>query len=180
MNTLFLFGEPIGMLSESPPPHAEGFLDAFQAGFTGCGLQIALGPLSVLVPKGSWLKACKKTHDFADVYVDRAIQYREKHSQNGNGETSVNQRTLLYNMAQQTGNKTILRNQVVQAMMAAQETTASLVSNVLRVLATNPSVFTELRKEVLAVGDEPLDFERLSRMKYLQRVITESTLTPVM
>jgi hypothetical protein len=79
LNTLFLFGEPIGMLSGSPLPHAEGFLEAFQAGFKGCGMRIGLGPLRVFMPKGKWLKACKKTHDFADVYVDKALEYREKH-----------------------------------------------------------------------------------------------------
>jgi hypothetical protein len=119
MNTLFLFGEPIGMLSESPPPHAEGFLDAFQAGFNGCGLQIALGPLSFLMPKGNWLKACRKTHKFADVYVNRALEFRDKRDPIEDGEAPVNQCTLLYNMAPQTGDKTILRNQMVQAMMAA-------------------------------------------------------------
>ncbi|KAL5117423.1 hypothetical protein ACEQ8H_004739 [Pleosporales sp. CAS-2024a] len=174
MNTLFLFGEPIGMLSESPPPHAEDFLDAFQAGFNGCGLRIALGPLSFLVPKGSWLKACRKTHQFADVYVKRALEFRDKRDTIENGEAKVNKRTLLYNMAQQTGDKTILRNEIIQAMMAAQETTASLVSNVIRVLATHPSIFKELRSEVLAMGDEPLDFERLSRMKFLRHIINET------
>jgi cytochrome P450 len=180
MNTLFLFGEPIGMLSESPPPHAEGFLDAFQAGFNGCGLQIALGPLSFLVPKGSWLKACRKTHEFADFYVNRALEFRDKRNHIEDGKARVNKRTLLYNMAQQTGDKTILRNQMIQAMMAAQETTASLVSNVIRSLATHPSIFTKLRSEVMAIGDEPLDFDRLSRMKFLRHVITESRFTSIL
>ncbi|KAH8160028.1 hypothetical protein CIB48_g8215 [Xylaria polymorpha] len=53
MNTLFLFGEPIGILSGTPPSHIEGFLDAFQTGFNGCGLRIALGPLNFLKPKAS-------------------------------------------------------------------------------------------------------------------------------
>jgi cytochrome P450 len=176
MNTLFLFGEPIGMLSGSPPPHAQGFLDAFQEGFNGCGMRIALGPLKVLLPKAGWLKACAKTHAFADVYVDRALEYRKKHVADGS-DPAAKQRTLLYNMAQQTGDRTVLRNQIVQAMMAATETTASLVSTVIHVLATHPDVFTKLRAEVLVVGDEPLNFDRLARIKYLQNVVTESKST---
>lgn len=162
------------MLSDNPPPHAEDFLAAFQEGFNGCGMRIALGPLKLLLPKGNWLKACAKTHRFADVYVNRALEYRAKYVETRNGEMPVKQRTLLYNMAHQTDNKTILRNQIVQAMMAATETTASLISTVIHVLATHPHVFTKLRTEVLAVGDEPLDFDRLSRMRYLQNVMTES------
>jgi hypothetical protein len=174
LNTLFLFGEPIGMLSGSPLPHAEGFLEAFQAGFKGCGMRIGLGPLRVFMPKGKWLKACKKTHDFADVYVDKALEYREKHDFSQGGAAPERQRTLLYNMALQTSDRMVLRNLIVQVMMASTETTASLVSNVICVLATHPSVFAELRAEVLAQGDETLDFNRLGRMKYLHSVITES------
>lgn len=175
MNTLFLFGEAIGMLSESPPPHAQGFLDAFQEGFNGCGMRIALGPLKVLLPKTKWLMACSKTHDFADVYVERALQYREKFlSDKESKDDDHNQRILLYNMAKLTDNRVVLRDQIVQAMMAASETTASLISTTFHVLSNHPSVFKKLRAEVLAAGDSQLDFDRLSRMKYLQNVILES------
>ncbi|XXH01582.1 hypothetical protein Hte_007942 [Hypoxylon texense] len=174
LNTLFLFGEPIGMLSGTLPSHAEGFLDAFQAGFNGCGLRIALGPLSFLMPKGSWLKACDKVHKFADMYVDRAIEYRNEVSSVGASQDKTKQRTLLFNMAQATADRTVLRNQVVQAMMAATETTASLISHAIRNLASNPSIAAQVRAEVLAVGNKPLDFDQLPRIKSLQHVITET------
>ncbi|KAI0179936.1 cytochrome P450 [Hypoxylon sp. FL1284] len=174
MNTLFLFGEPIGMLSGAPPAHAEGFLDAFQAGFNGCGLRIALGPLNFLMPKGSWLKACDKVHKFADLYVDRAIEYRNKINSVEDSQAKTNQRTLLFNMAQKTDNRTLLRNQTVQALMAATETTASLISQVIRNLASNPTICNHVRAEVLALGDAPLDFDQLPRIKSLQHVITET------
>ncbi|KAF7538571.1 hypothetical protein G7054_g2801 [Neopestalotiopsis clavispora] len=174
LNTLFLFGEPIGMLSGKPPSHAKGFLEAFQAGFNGCGLRIALGPLNFLMPKGSWLKACAKVHEFADIYVDRAIDYREKASLSDNSQNKLKGRTLLFNMAQATTNKVILRDQAVQAMMAATETTASLISHVIRNLAMHPKVAAQVRADVLAVGDKPLDFDQLPRIKTLQHVITET------
>lgn len=180
MNTLFLFGESIGMLSGTPPSHAEGFLDAFQAGFNGCGMRIALGPLAFLMPKGAWLKACDTVHKFANVYVDRTIEYREKSTSVEDGQDKIKQRTLLSNMAQAAAvDRTVLRNQVVQAMMAATETTASLVSHVIRNLASHPAVFAQVRAEVLALGEEPLDFDQLPRIKSLQNVITESKHTTV-
>ncbi|KAI1323132.1 cytochrome P450 [Xylariaceae sp. FL0255] len=174
MNTLFLFGESIGMLSGTPPPHAAGFLDAFQAGFDGCGLRIALGPLSFLMPKGPWLKACDKVHRFADVYVDRAVEYRKKAGSVEDNQAKANQRTLLFNMAQKTDDRTILRNQTVQAMMAATETTASLISHVIRNLASNPVLYAQVRTEVLALGDAPLDFDQLPRIQSLQHLIMET------
>ncbi|CAJ2513882.1 Uu.00g020010.m01.CDS01 [Anthostomella pinea] len=174
MGTLFLFGESIGMLSGTPPSHAQGFLDAFQAGVNGCGLRIALGPLNFLMPKGAWLKACGNVHEFAKVYVDRAIEYRNKISSVEDSQAKVHQRTLLFNMAQQTDDRTILRNQTVQAMMASTETTASLISHVIRNLASNPDICAHVRAEVLALGDAPLDFDQLPRIKSLQHVITET------
>ncbi|KAH9885955.1 cytochrome P450 [Xylariomycetidae sp. FL2044] len=174
MNTLFLFGESIGMLSGTPPSHAEGFFDAFQAGINGCGLRIALGPLNFLVPKGAWLKACAKVHRFADLYVARAIEYRSKIDSVENSEAKADQRTLLFNMAQKTDDRVLLRNQTVQALMASTETTASLISHVIRNLAANPTVCARVRAEVLALGDGPLDFDQLPRIKSLQHVITET------
>ncbi|KAI1479989.1 cytochrome P450 [Daldinia eschscholtzii] len=174
LNTLFLFGEPIGMLSGAPPPHAEDFLDAFQTGFNGCGIRIALGPLSFLMPKGSWLEACDKVHKFADIYVDRAIEYRSKIGSVEDNQDKTKRRTLLFNMVQATADRAVLRNQIVQAMMAATETTASLISHVIRNLASNPIIASQVRAEVLAVSDKPLGFDQLPRIKTLQHVITET------
>lgn len=165
------------MLSGTPPAHAEGFLDAFQAGFNGCGLRIALGPLNFLMPKGSWLKACDKVHKFADTYVDRALEYRGKVDSVEHSHDEAKRRTLLFNMAQATDNRILLRNQAVQAMMAATETTASLISHVIRNLASHPTVAGQVRTEVLALGDKPLDFDTLPRIRSLQHVITESMST---
>lgn len=162
------------MLSGTPPSHAEGFLDAFQAGFQGCGIRIALGPLNFLMPKGAWLKACDKVHKFANVYVDRAIEYRNKINSDEPSQDKAKRRTLLFNMAQATADRTVLRNQAVQAMMAATETTASLVSHVIRNLASHPTIAAQVRAEVLAVSDKPLDFDELPQIKSLQHVITES------
>ncbi|KAK6221588.1 hypothetical protein LQW54_001360 [Pestalotiopsis sp. IQ-011] len=174
LNTLFSFGEPIGMLSGTPSSHAEGFLDAFQAGFNGCGLRIALGPLNFLMPKGSWLKACDKVHKFADTYVDRALEYRGKVDSVEHSHDESKRRTLLFNMAEATDDRILLRNQAVQAMMAATETTASLISHVIRNLASHPAVADQVRVEALAVGDKPLDFDSLPRIRSLQHVITET------
>jgi cytochrome P450 len=162
------------MLSQSPPPHAEGFMAAFQEGFNGCGMRFALGPLKVLLPSKGWLNACKRTHKFADAYVDRALEYRNKLLTDETGEATAEQRTLLYHMAQKTSDKTILRDQIVQAMMAATETTPSLISTIVHVLANHPDVFAKLRAEILAIGSVELSFDQLSRLRYLQNVITES------
>lgn len=166
------------MLSGTRPAHAKGFLDAFRDGFNGCGLRIALGPLNFLMPKGSWLKACAKVHEFADVYVERAMAYREESDKLEHKKSHADERTLVVNMVQHTSDRTVLRNQMVQAMMAATETTASLVVHVIRNLAMHPEVFERVRTDVLSLGDDALSFETLPRIRSLQNVINESVSSP--
>lgn len=81
---------------------------------------------------------------------------------------------LLHAMAEQTNNKTELRNESLQALMAAQETTAVLISNVFFVLSRHPSVWQQLRVEVLSLMSQELNFDLLQNMKYLRKVLNES------
>jgi cytochrome P450 len=75
-------------------------------------------------------------------------------------------------MAEQTGDPIYLRNQILQALMAAQETTANLLGNIFFLISRNPDVFRKLKSEVLTIDDD-LNYNRLMGMKYLQNVINE-------
>jgi cytochrome P450 len=69
-------------------------------------------------------------------------------------------------MAEKTGDRAFLRNQVLQAVMASQDTTSNLIGNVFFLLARHPDIWQKVRKEVLFV-DGDLDFNRLMGMTYL-------------
>ena len=156
----------------------------FDYAMFGCGVQIALGPLKFLflAAKTKWIKAYKTTHRFADKYVDKALDVRQQISvekKESTLGTPVHRvpRNLLSTMAEQTDDKVELRNQVLQALMAASETTAFLISNAFFQLSRNPPVLQRLRDEVNSLGLSKameLDFEQLSSMKYLRHVLSES------
>lgn len=76
-------------------------------------------------------------------------------------------------MAEQTEDRTQLRNEILQALMAAQETTAVLISNVFFLLSRHPSVWKELRQEALSLADDQLEMDILLNMKYLRNVLNE-------
>ena len=172
--TLFLFGEPLGKLSGRPPAHARGFLEAFEAGFDGCGIRIALGPLKFLVPKAKWLESCRTTHRFADHYVDRALQKRAEAGEKKHGGAEKGPRNVLDAMAEQTDDRDALRSQSVQALMAAQEPTAILLSNAVFHLARHPACWRALRDEVLALGEGKPKWDQLGQLPYLRNVLNES------
>lgn len=72
-----------------------------------------------------------------------------------------------------------MRSQVLQGMMAAQETTAVLISNTMFLLARHTEYWGQLRKEVLERGESLFALDNLSNFEFLQRIITECKLKVV-
>ena len=103
---------------------AREFLEAFDYAMFGSGFQIALGPLNLHYRDPKWYESCRTTHAFADRYVDKALEYRRnllptKSDSSGRGDRHQ-RHIMLHPMAEQTDDKIELRNQILQALMAAQ------------------------------------------------------------
>lgn len=131
----------------------------------GSGLRAILGPLRFLFRDSKW------PHDLADYYVDKALLWRQDcMSQERSQSTDEDvkdlrqQHILLHGMAEQTGDRTEPRNQILQALMAAQETTSVLISNVFFLLPKHPTVWQRLRQEVLSVADSEITVETLQNI----------------
>ena len=110
-------------------------MEAFDYLMLGAGIRIALGPFKFLYRDPKWRESCRSVHQAVERYAIRAIESRQEgkiSSVTSTSESQSNRRqhVLLYALAQQTDDKTQLRNEIIQALMAAQETTASLISNV--------------------------------------------------
>ncbi|KAL8852436.1 MAG: hypothetical protein Q9221_002666 [Calogaya cf. arnoldii] len=188
-STEFLFGESFGALSNSTSKDSHAFMEAFNHAMFGSGFRIALGPFKFLYQNAKWQEACKTTHAFADKYVQKALEYRQSVFSGSsliNDKNNINMdesrfptrsKPLLYHLALQTSSPLTLRNEILQVLMAAEGTTAALLSNVFFLLARHPSIYEKLRQEVLALGGEEPDFDRLSHMKYLQNVLKETTIS---
>ena len=73
--TPFLFGESFDSLCGSTSTEAQQSFEAFDYAMFGSGRRIALGPPTSLFRNSKWHRACKKTHRFADSYVDKALQW---------------------------------------------------------------------------------------------------------
>lgn len=159
-------------------------MEAFDHAMFGSGFRIALGPFRVLWPSPEWQKSCLTTHQFAERYVDKAIEYRRKLDSQDKTEVTDEptdgHQNLLYNMAEQTKDRLQLRNEVLQALMAAQETTAVLISNVFFLLSRHPRVSDKLRQEVLSLSEDQLEMDVLLNMKELRNVLNEGMIAPVL
>lgn len=82
---------------------------------------------------------------------------------------------LLQGMAEQTDDPFTLRNEILQALMAAQETTASLICNVFFLLSRHKPVWRKLHQHVVAIGDCELNAEALQSIPLLRNVLNEGT-----
>ena len=144
----------------------------------GSGFRIALGPLKFLFRDSKWPRSCEITHRFADYNVDKALQWRQERmhlekmqSTGGELKDHRQQHILLHGMAEQTEDRTELRNQILQALMAAQETTSVLISNVFFLLSKHPNVWQRLRREALLLEEHQITVDTLQNMKYLRNVL---------
>lgn len=122
-------------------------------------------------------RACKTVHGFAQYFVDRALALDadelEKKSQSGY--------TFLYELVKQNRDPKVLRDQLLNIMVAGRDTTAGLLSFAFFELSRNPEILAKLRAEVLenfGEGSEEdvknITFESLKKSEYLRWVLNET------
>lgn len=153
------------VLTESPVD-GKSFLRAWQLSLRSCSIRNAMGIFRFMMSKHESVDQWQIVHQLIEHHVDRALQdinqSREKHH-----------RSLLENLIQQTGDRIEIRNQIIQGMMAAQETTSVLISNTIFLLSRDPNVWERLRAEVPSVSSSPLTPDSVRELKLLHNVLYE-------
>ncbi|KAL9121277.1 MAG: hypothetical protein Q9187_002162 [Circinaria calcarea] len=163
--------------TQGSPFDAETFRKAFHDGLFGTGLRVMLGRLSFLAPKAKWLESCQRAHQFLDFYIDKALEQKEI-SRTGNGPreagASPKIRSMLQGLAEQTDDRIEIRSQILQGMMASQETTSVLLSNTLFLMSRHPLIWDQLRDEISSAGPDLLTYEFLTTSKLIHNILFES------
>lgn len=132
-------------------------------------VRMLLGPLWKIFPKGKYLRVCKTAHSYLDYYVRLALDsdVAEAH------KSSSGQRSLVQSLSSQSDDIAFIRSQVLQGMMASQETTSALLGNAFFLLARYPAIWHQVREEVLAKGEALFDFDALLGSRTLRNVLLE-------
>ena len=157
------------------------FLDAVKYGQYGTGRRVMLGRFNFLYWDRKYREACKITHAFADQYVDKAIDYRKalESAEKPFTKDEGSRRYLFLNeLAQETGNKTEIRDQLLNVFLAGHDSTAVVLSHLFFSLSRNNAVWEKLRAEVIASGPGKPTFDTLKEMTYLRYCINESWFPP--
>jgi cytochrome P450 len=136
----------------------------------GTGMRLMLGPLKSLV---KFKDARQRAHAYIDFHVRKALEEDKPSALEGSSSSSPLRQSLVHGLALQTDNIEYVRSQILQAMMASQETTAILIANTIFLLARHESHWQELRRMVLESGEGLFTYDRLHDFNYLQDILKE-------
>ena len=174
--TEFFCGESIFCLApERQAFSSANFGAAFDRSQTAIRDHMVLGRLAALTPQGEFRRDRDIVHDFIDRFVHKALDAqkliisREKAARKDSEDNYL----FIDELAQRTKDPVKLRAELVQVLLAARDTTASLLSNLWFVLARRPDIFEKLRREIDSLGGKPPTSEEMKEMKYLRYCLQE-------
>jgi cytochrome P450 len=163
----FLLGIDPTEESESAPCTSAEFIRAFHDALFYTMFRIVLDRVWPLVPQKKYLKACKTAHDYLDYYIDRAL------SQHASAENDKSG-SLVDNLAHQTEDRHFIRHQILQGMMASQETTSALLGNACFLLSRHPQYWQEVRSAAKTPQNAVLEFDSLSNLRSVRHILLET------
>ncbi|KAF4635238.1 hypothetical protein G7Y89_g2873 [Cudoniella acicularis] len=178
-----VFGQSVDSLLIETPFESFQFVKSFNAMLAGTGKRKRFGKLASLrfAFDTEWKKAYTEIHDWVDVQVKRALQETEDESQLSSEKGAKSEESspqpryiLLYEMAKQIRDPVELRFQTLQVFLPAANTSPLILANCLFYLARKPEIWTKLRQDALALGDQPLTFELLRTLIYFRHVFWET------
>lgn len=175
-----MFGESINLLSEHALDSATGFYHALDYAEEATIQRLRLGNLMFLHYDREFKKSCKTVHQFAQKFVDRALEFRRRQvlmsteEQEKSIESGERQKYFfLDELAKSTDNPVMLRDHIVNMLLAAH-TTPGLMAFAFYMFGRRKDIWEKARADVLEHYCEPLTYEALMNMKYLRYFIQES------
>jgi hypothetical protein len=130
-----------------------------------------------LIDNSTFREDCAKVHKFADYYVHKALNMTQDELE----KSSRGGYIFLNELVKHTRNEKVLRDQLLNILLAGRDTTAGILSFIFFELARNPEIFEKLKQEIdthFGRGDqsrvEAITFESLKKCEYLKAVVNEA------
>lgn len=170
----FCLGDSTGSLtlhqSEEKKQFAEAITD-IQQRIAASGF---VGPLAHLMSKKQMRIDTKIIHRYVEKCIDASLAKPMPYDKLDNEDREARPYNILSSLAKFTRDKLELRDYVTTILIAGTESTSSLLSSVMYLLARNEHVFLKLRQSVLdIVGKDIPTFAQLKNLPYLRCVLNE-------
>ncbi|KAL1999931.1 hypothetical protein VTN02DRAFT_3787 [Thermoascus thermophilus] len=184
-STEFLFGESVDSLLSAKKKgisetEKQNFADAWNYGMHVLARRVRARSFYWLLNPKKFRDGNKVIHRFVDYYVDKALRYTDNSNSDVKSPPKEQGRYIfLQALASQTRDRKVLRDQLLNILLAGRDTTSSLLSSVFYFLSHHPAIWDTLRKEILdtfgAGGEkEEINFRSLKDLPYLRYVLNET------
>ncbi|KAA8649274.1 hypothetical protein EYZ11_005534 [Aspergillus tanneri] len=178
--TEFLFGHSVHSLkkkrSDVQEDPEKDFASAFNYAQDAIAYNARLGRLSDLVPDRKVARCNRVCHELVEQYVDKALKYRANYDEEKASDDDGKKKKrylFLQGLAQQTGDRKRIRDELMNVLLAGRDTTASLLSNMFFMLAKHPQVWAKLQEEVATLEGRAPTYEQLRNLTYLKYCMNE-------
>lgn len=185
--THFLFGESVGsmgssgantsLLGKSSVGNASGFAEAFNTAQEWVASRSRAANFYWMINPQEFKDSNKLVHEVVDHYVQLALEAKKRNPEKKPGERYIFAEAL----AAESDDPKLLRDQMLNILLAGRDTTASLLSSCFFYLSRNPAVWNRLRRAIVdEFGDVTnpggeITHAKLKNIPYLRYVLNEST-----
>ena len=168
-----LFGKPAKKSMIKGKIDESDFAKAFDHAQHGIASRAHLGNWYWLLGGRAFKRSCQTVHDFVDGIVAETLQETES----GTKDNSTDRYVFLRELIKRTRDPLTLRDQLLNVLLAARDTTACLLSWTINILAAHQDIQSELRNECLNLesykGNGLPTTAEVKGMKYLSIVLKE-------
>lgn len=185
--TEFLFGESVSSLADETVVNnyyelinfdgKKGFAEAFNTTQKYLSTRLLAQRLYWIFDSKKFRDYCARVHKFSDYYVQKALDASPQELEEKGKDGYI----FLYELVKETRNRKVLRDQLLNILLAGRDTTASLLSFAFFEMARNQQIWKKLRKEIdenFLLGDnvdlDLITFESLKKCEYLKAIINET------
>lgn len=182
--TEFLFGHSVHSLKKrlagTRDSTEQDFAGAFNYAQKAIAMNLRLGKLKYLRRDRKAEESNHICHKLVEQFVDSALKVREQSSnqkpfieEDSHDAKGKKNYLFLHSLAQQTGDRRRIRDELMNILLAGRDTTASLLSNLFFMLAKNPRIWNKLREEVSFLEGRPPSYEQLRNLTYVKFCLNE-------
>ncbi|KAI0197964.1 cytochrome P450 [Astrocystis sublimbata] len=160
----FVLGVSPSTQQPDAPITGDEFVKVFHSALFYSMFRVILGRAWNILPQKKYNEARAASHDYLDYHINQALASDDKQRA----------RSLIQGLSAQTEDLSFIRSQVIQAMMAAQDTTSELLTNALFVLARHPKYWEQLHMEFAKCPEEDLSADNLLKSKLIMNIVHET------
>lgn len=175
--TEFLFGHSVDSLKATRRGETSDrdFAQAFNYAQHTISLRFRLGALRNLHFDSKADRCNTICKELVARFVDDAVTYRQTLDvEKTSPDKKRNKYLFLHGLAKQTSDKSRMRDELLNILLAGRDTTASLLSNMFFMIAKKPEIWAKIRKEVDTTLNGRLPtYEQLRNLKYIKYCLNE-------